>query len=105
MNTIFRIFNRTLREKLRTLYYGNQKKHWSVYSFCYFCYTLQCKNREEDDIRLITIQGSNIQRFLDYDALFSKLDSLGHVNLITRNGDWMSAENFYISVRKNLQIL
>ena len=30
------------------------------------------------------------------------MDSLGHVNLITRNGDWISTENFYISVRRDL---
>jgi len=62
----------------------------------------QCKNKEEDDIRLITIQGSNVRRFLDFDAVFTKLDSLGYVNLLTKNGDWLSTENFFISVRRNL---
>lgn len=62
----------------------------------------QCKNKEEEDIRLITIQGSNVRRFLDFDAVFSELDSLGHVNLLTKNGDWISTEKFFISVRRDL---
>lgn len=62
----------------------------------------QCKGQEEEDIRLITFQGSDVGRFLDYSSSFSTLDSLGYVSLLTRNGDWLSTDNFVFSVRKDL---
>ena len=62
----------------------------------------QCKGNEEEDIRLITFQGSNVGRFLDYNTSFSALDSLGYVNLMTHNGDWLSIDKFVFSVRRDL---
>jgi hypothetical protein len=62
----------------------------------------QCKNKEEEDIRLITFQGSNVGRYLDYDLSFSALDSLGYVSLLTRNGNWLLTDSFFFSVRRNL---
>lgn len=63
----------------------------------------QCKGIEEENIRLITFQGSNIGRFLDISSSFSALDSLGYVTLLTRNGDWLSTDDFIFSVRRDLQ--
>ena len=62
----------------------------------------QCKGKEEEDIRLITFQGSNVGRFLDFNASFSALDSLGYVSLLTRNGGWLSTGNFVFSARRDL---
>ena len=62
----------------------------------------QCKGNEEEDIRLITFQGSNVGRFLDYNTSFSALDSLGYVSLLTRNGDWLTTDEFVFSVRRDL---
>jgi len=62
----------------------------------------QCKGNKEEDIRLITFKGSNVARFLDFSTSFSALDSLGYVNLLTRNGDWISTNNFSFFVRRDL---
>ena len=62
----------------------------------------QCKGNEEEDIRLITFKESNVARFLDYNTSFSALDSLGYVNLMTHNGDWLSIDKFVFSVRRDL---
>jgi len=64
----------------------------------------QCKGKEEkyDDIRLITVKGSNVGRFLDYNTSFSALDSLGFVSMLTRNGEWLFTDNFFFSVSRDL---
>lgn len=56
----------------------------------------QCKGKEEDDIRMITFQGSEIHReFSSWH--FSALDSLSYGNLIIRNGEWVFVNDFYFS--------
>lgn len=64
----------------------------------------QCKGKEEkdDDIRLITFQGTDVRPFLDTGLDFSALDSLGYVSLMTRNGDWLLTNNFLFSVRRDM---
>jgi len=63
----------------------------------------QCKGKEEEDIRLITFQGSNIGRFFDFNIGFSALDSLGYVTILTRNSERLSIENFFLSVRGDME--
>jgi hypothetical protein len=77
----------------------------SISSFILFIIILllwQCKGKEEEDFRVITVKGSNVGRLLDYNIGFSALDSLGYVSLLTRNGDWLSTDSFFFSVRRNL---
>lgn len=62
----------------------------------------QCKGKEEEDIRLITFQGSYVSRLLDAGKSFSALDSLGYVSLLTRNGDWISTNNIGFFVHREL---
>jgi len=63
----------------------------------------QCKEKkEEENIRLITFQGSNVGRFMDTRIAFSALDSLDYVSLLTHNGDWVFTDKFLFSVRKDL---
>ena len=62
----------------------------------------QCKGNEEEDIRLITFQGSNVGRFLDYNTSFSALDSLGYGSLLTRKGELLATDKFVISVSRDL---
>ncbi len=65
----------------------------------------QCKGKEEkddDDIRLITVQGTDVRPILDTGPGFSALDSLGYVSLMTRNGDWLYTDNFVFSVSRDL---
>ena len=72
--------------------------------FIIILFLWQCKNKEEekdDEIRLITIQGSNVGRFPNNGPGFSALDSLGYVSLMARNGDWLSTNNFIFSVSKD----
>ena len=70
----------------------------NISSFIFFIIILllwQCKGKEEEDIRLVTIKGSNVGRFLDYNTSFSALDSLGYVSILTRNGYWLSTDSFF----------
>lgn len=63
----------------------------------------QCKvKEEEDEIRVITIKGLDVGRFLNNGPSFSALDSLGFVSMLTRNGDWLSSDNFFFSVSSDL---
>jgi len=77
----------------------------NISSFIFFIIILllwQCKGKEEEDIRLVTIKGSNVGRFLDYNTSFSALDSLGYISVLTRNGDWLSTDSFFFCVSRNL---
>ena len=63
----------------------------------------QCKGKEEEDeIRVITFQGSDVGRILYTGPIFSALDSLGFVSMLTHNGDWFSTDNFVFSVSRDL---
>ena len=62
----------------------------------------QCKGKEEEDIRMITFQGSVVQRYSDFYTNFSALDSLSYGSLIIRNGEWIVADEFFFSLRKDL---
>ncbi|GAA4292941.1 hypothetical protein [Aestuariibaculum suncheonense] len=50
----------------------------------------------------MSFQGSNIGRFTEIRTSFSALDSLGYVNLLTHNGDWLSTNEFLFSVHRDL---
>ena len=52
---------------------------------------------------MITFQGSNIGRFFDFNIGFSALDSLGYVTILTRNSERLSIENFFLSVRGDME--
>lgn len=62
----------------------------------------QCKGKEDEEIRLITFQGSNVGRFLEAGRNFYALDSLGYVSLLTHNREWLSTDNFVFSVHRDL---
>ncbi|WP_370476498.1 hypothetical protein [Tamlana flava] len=62
----------------------------------------QCKEKEEDDIRMITFQGSQVQRLSDSYAHFSVLDSLSYGSLMIHDGDLVSTDEFYFSIRGDL---
>ncbi len=62
----------------------------------------QCKGKEEEDFRMITFQGSEVQRFSDSYTHFSALDSLGYSSLLIRNGEWVSSDEFYFTIRRDL---
>jgi len=51
---------------------------------------------------LLTFQGSQVGRSLDFYPSFNPLDSLGYGSLVIRNSDWISAEDFYFYVRRDL---
>ena len=62
----------------------------------------QCKGKEEVDIRMITFQGSGLQRFSDSYTHFSALDSLGYGSLMIRNGELVNVDDFFFSLRRDL---
>ncbi|MCH4551426.1 hypothetical protein MKW35_02255 [Aestuariibaculum sp. L182] len=63
----------------------------------------QCKEKEKEEFRLLTFQGADIGHFIDVKTSFSAIDSLGYVNLLTRNGDWLNTDEFLFSVHRDFE--
>lgn len=62
----------------------------------------QCDGYEEEEIRLLTFQGSGIGRPSGFFLTFSPLDSLDSGNLVVRHEEWLWTDSFWFSVRKDL---
>ena len=62
----------------------------------------QCKREEENEFRLISFQGSSVDRFTSFYGGYSSLDSLGYAGIVTREDELITAGGFIFSVRQDM---
>lgn len=81
---------------------ATQKIIWPFLLFIIILTLGQCEEKEEEHFRIITFQGANVGRSFEGLPYFEPLDSLGYGSLLIRSGEWISADDFFFSVRKDM---